>query len=156
MKIFNFLGGIPLLLPAVVEARGKTADRWAWCPWNGYQTVRFVEPYEALRVHTHGKAYPGRAASSATGRWVVLGDIIQTSGELADSLALPTSNPNAKTAFTGQGFAVIPINAILNIGVIAPMFGGRGGGVQGEYVGGPRLTFKQLPDNDWGNISGNV
>jgi hypothetical protein len=77
---------------------------------------------------------------------VAIDDIVETSGEFADSRALPGIG-----TFTHLGWAVLPKQCIINVGMCAPHPGsvGAGGGIQAEYVAGPPIQFTQAPDKYW-------
>jgi hypothetical protein len=119
--------GIGIYLPAVeISPRGDTRDLRAW-QFNQYVTVRVYAAVHGVRVHTDGRAYPGRPGSRAEGAWAAIGDIIENSTEIVDSRALPGP-------FTRVGAAVISPYSIINVGVCSPLFGNVGGGVQAEYM----------------------
>lgn len=144
-----FVAGQSIELPALaVQPRAATRDRTAW-RFGDYRTVRFYAPEEGIRAHTAEKAYPGRAASTVQGVWFALADYVMTSNEFADSRSLPTSNANSMTAAPYAARALVVPHCVLNIGIASAKFGGAGGGVQAEYVSGPRVQFIQLPDNRW-------
>jgi len=155
MTIFNFAGRSIELAAALVAPKAETMDCNAWA-MGQFATVRLLTPTEALRVHTQGRAYPGRAASASMGGWVALGDVIQTADALASSRSLPTANPSSATAFTHVNSVVIPAGSVINIGVASDLFGGRGGGFQGEYVSGPALQFRPLTGKHWHNKYGSA
>jgi hypothetical protein len=121
-----------------------------------YLTIRLFAAMDAIRIHTDGKSFPGRPGSAAKGRWVAIGDIEQTSGELASSRSLPTRNPRSMVAFTHTGLVRIPARCVINIGLASAKFGGRGGAFQAEYVSGPRMTFVQLVAKHWHGRAGNA
>ncbi len=155
MQLFSFVDQSVLLPAQALPTKAQTRDRSAWL-FGEYKTIRVICGFEVLRVHTNGRSFPGRLASSGAGAWFLLGDEIQTSSELADTRALPTNNVNSKTAFTHVGEACVGANSIVNIGRVNPKFGSRGGGLQGEFVQGPPMLFKQMPNNIWENIVGNA
>jgi hypothetical protein len=143
------VSGRTITLPAVqVTPQAKTRDTRAWQSGQ-YVTVRLIEPIEAVRVHTNSRPYPGRLPSAAAGAWVALDDVIQTSGELVRSRALPGP-------FTHVGEALLPTHCTVNVGVCAPLFGHTGGGIQAEYVSGPTIKFKQIPGRYWHSRQGNA
>ncbi len=136
-------------LPAVqVTPQAPTRDIRAWQSGK-YVTVRLFEPVAGLRVHTNNKSYPGRLPSAATGAWVALDDVIQTSGELIRSRALPGP-------FTDVGEALLPVHCTLNVGVCAPLFDQSGGGIQAEYVCGPAIQFTQITEKRWHGKQGSA
>ena len=151
-----FFNGRPLDLPAVpVNPRSPSRDATAW-EFGNYVTVRLLTPARGLRVHTAGKEFPGREASSSQGAWVALGDVIQTSSQLASSRSLPTDDPTSMTAFTHINEVTLPSNVVLNIGIAATKFGGHGGGFQAEYVSGPPLEFTSLEGKHWHGRAGSA
>lgn len=155
MTTFSFAGK-SVDLPAVpVSPKSATRDPTAW-QFGRYVTVRLVSPVSALRVHTNSRSFPGRQASAATGAWLLIGDIIQTSSALADSRSLPTENPKSMVAFTGASEANISALAVLNIGLASAKFGGRGGEFQAEFVSGPAIQFTPLIGKHWHGGAGNA
>lgn len=145
MTAFRF-GTTVIDLPATRVGRRETSKVNAWLN-GGYLTVKFDGEFEALRVHTKGKAFEDREASNEMGAWVVLGDLITTSMGLVSSRALPGD-------FTHVSVVMIYPRTVLNIGIAGAIAGwGMGGGEQGEYVGGPRLGFRPL-DNKWHHAAG--
>jgi hypothetical protein len=143
-------------LPAIlVTPTAPSLDATAWL--GGYHmTVRLNEDFMALRVHTNNKAFPGRQASPAAGRWILIGDVIQTSVEIADSRSLPTDNPLSMVSFTHTSEAELSKDVIVNIGLASPKFGGKGGEFQAEYVSGPHLRFSPLQGRHWSGREGNA
>lgn len=151
-----FVAGTLIDLPAVpVWPRAGSRDPAAWM-LNVYSTVMLLSPVEGIRAHTDGRSYPGREGSSEEGAWVALGDVIVGSSEFASSRSLPTANPKSLVAFTHTAEVLLPAQCVVNIGVASPMFGGLGGGVQAEYVSGPRLQFKTLRGKFWQDRVGNA
>ena len=154
MALFN-IAGKTITLPAVEISPRAKSDQTAWQSGK-YVTVRFSAPVAGIRVHTDGKAFPGRPASAAMGAWVAIGDVIQTAPALANSRSLPSANPQAMTAFTHTSDAVIPPQCVVNIGVASAKFGGAGGGFQAEYVSGPLIQFTPLPGKHWHGQAGHA
>lgn len=152
MPVFSLFGE-SVELSATPLPAARTRDETAWLN-RRHLTVRLTRATQALRVHTAGKAYPGRPASSEGGAWLLIGDVIQTSGQLAGSRALPTSHPGGFTAFTHVSEALLAPGTVLNIGVASAKFGGAGGGFQAEYVEGPPIVFKPLAGRHWHGRSG--
>lgn len=143
------VAGRTIELPALpLLPRSPSSDDSAW-ELGAYVTVRLTAPVEALRLHTDGKAFPGRPASQSSGAWVAIGDVIQTSSQIASTRALPTDDPSSATAFTHVNHAMLPVDCVLNIGIAGPKFGGYGGGFQAEYVSGPRIQFVPLKGKHW-------
>jgi len=136
-----FIGGQPIDLPAVQLVRGSTRDTRAWMHGQ-YSTVRLLSSVEGVRVHTNGRSFPGREASHAIGAWIAIGDVIQSSQEFEDSRALPGS-------FTHLGWALIPEQAVINVGLSGPLFGACGGGFQAEHISGPLVRFNQARGKVW-------
>ena len=138
-----------------VHPKAITRDKSAW-QGRTYLTIRLTTTIDALRVHTKGKCFPGRKASSETGAWVLIGDVIMTSSELVNSRSLPANNPQSMTAFTHTSEAILHAGCILNIGIASAKFGGSGGGCQAEYVSGPVIQFNSLVDKHWHARVGNA
>jgi len=151
MALFTVLGQ-SVDLPAVSLSQWDTGDRSAW-EQGKYLTVRVTAPCVALRVHTNARSFPGRPASHPEGTWLAIGDVVQTSIELASSRSLPTADPTSMAAFTHVGEAHIPVGCILNVGLASAKFGGQGGGFQAEYVAGPKPSFQQV-SNIWHGRAG--
>jgi len=151
-----FFGGTALELPAVaVWPKSQSRDPSAWM--HGlYSTVRLLSPVDGIRVHTGGRAYPGRQASSEEGAWVALGDVIVSASAFASSRSLPTDNPSSLVAFTRIAEVVLAPQCLINIGLASPKFGGTGGGAQAEYVSGPPLQFTPLGSKYWHNRVGHA
>ncbi|MDY0743300.1 hypothetical protein SNE35_02225 [Paucibacter sp. R3-3] len=148
MRTFAFFGR-PLALPAVeTPVRAATRDPSAW-HHGAYVTVRLAAPLSALRVHTAGRSYPGRPGSGERGAWILIGDVIKSSGELADSRSLPTRNAKSMVAFTHTSEARLGFGTVLNIGLASAKFGGSGGEFQGEFVAGPPIRFTPLAGKLW-------
>jgi hypothetical protein len=138
-------------LPAVwLPTKEKTRDESAWLH-RTYLTIRLTDSINAIRVHTAGKSFPGRLASNEAGAWLLIGDIISTSSEIANSRALPKENINVMTAFTHASEAVVSPGSVLNIGLAAAKFSGYGGGFQAEFVSGQPILFKPLVGKFWHN-----
>lgn len=136
METFWF-SGKSINLPAVtVHPTAESRDKSPWLD-GIYTTVKLIAAVDGLRVHTGGKGYPGRQGSHETGAWILIGDVIGTSGQIADSRSLPTSNPSSMAAFTQTSEAVLAAGTIVNIGRASALFGASGGGFQAEYVSGP-------------------
>ncbi|MBS0393457.1 MAG: hypothetical protein JSR54_02465 [Proteobacteria bacterium] len=143
------VAGRVLELPGAHPAASRDSrDPRAWVGGE-WLTVRLLAPLEALRVHTAGRAYPGRPASSEQGRWYALDDVIETSGELAASRSLPG-------AFTHTSVVRVPAGAVLNVGFASALFGGAGGGGQAEFLGGPTPSFVALRGKHWHGRAGHV
>jgi hypothetical protein len=144
-----FVCGVPISLDAVQQDRQGTEHEDAWLRGE-YLTLRVTDDMrEGVRVHTNGKSFPGRSASSMAGRWIALEDIIDTSHALANSRALPG-------VFTHVAWVVIPSGCVINVGVASPLYGYSGGGVQAEYVSGPRFGFEQAEGKHWHGAVGNA
>jgi len=153
MAKFTF-SGKSIELPAVVMTPTCASfDPTAWVSGD-HLTIRLLDTIHALRVHTNGRAFPKRELSHAAGRWILIGDVILTSSEIADSRSLPTNDPTGMTAFTHTSEAVLVRNVVLNIGLASEKYAGRGGGFQAEYVGGPEIQFKLLTDKIWHGRAG--
>ena len=143
-------------LPAVqVPAKAQTRDQSAW-QFGMYTTVRLVERMSALRVHTAGRAFPGRQASAEAGAWILVGDVIQTSSRLANSRSLPARDPRSMVAFTHASDAYAAAGTVLNIGIASAKFGGMGGEFQAEYVSGPVIQFIPLSGKHWADFAGHT
>jgi hypothetical protein len=147
MPTFSLFGR-SVELPATPAPVAPTRDDTAWL-FRRYQTVRLLERVEALRVHTAGRAFPGRQASHEAGAWLLIGDLIQSAGQLASSRALPAADPGSFVAFTHVSEAMLEPGTLLNIGIADAKFGGSGGGFQAEYVSGPAITFRPLTGKHW-------
>jgi len=148
------VAGRAIDLPAIPVTRpAPSRDPSAW-ELGAYTTVQLVEPVDALRVHTDGRAYPGREASASAGAWLAIGDVVQTSSQLANSRSLPTDDPTSMIAFTHVSEVTVPENCILNIGFASAKFGGLGGGCQAEYVSGPAIRFTPLEGKRWHGRAG--
>jgi hypothetical protein len=141
-----FIGGNWIELPAELARRARTRDIGAWRAAQ-YVTVRLLEPVEGVRVHTDGKAFSRRPASAAGGAWVAIGDAIDTAAQFVATRSLPGP-------FTHVGWALLPPDCIVNVGVCSPLFGGMGGGFQAEYVSGPPIEFKQAQGKYWHSRTG--
>jgi hypothetical protein len=153
MSLFSYFGKSIELPASLVLVKATTRDNTAWL-CGVYTTVRLVKKYYTLRVHTAGRAYEEREASAEMGAWVLLGDIIQTSAQLANSRSLPTYNPNSMVAFTHTSEAILNVGTVLNIGLASAKFGGRGGDFQAEHVSGPSIQFKLLEGKHWHGKAG--
>lgn len=136
-----------ITLPAFSVSNASTRDSSAWLD-GFYITIRLTESVSALRVHTNGKEFDNRPASSINGAWFAIGDIIQTSSEYASSRSLPGY-------FSHVAFVELPPETVLNLGICSPHFGGEGGGFQVEYVSGP-LAIITHSEFKWGNRYGNA
>ena len=153
MAMFT-IAGKSIMLPAVeISPKATTRDQTAWQSGK-YLTVRLNAPVFGIRVHTNNKAVPGRDASAASGAWVAIGDVIQTSSDLASSRSLPTTSPQSMTAFTHTSEAAIPTQCVLNIGLASAKFGGAGGEFQAEYVSGPPIQFTPFTGKYWHGRAG--
>jgi hypothetical protein len=136
-------------LPAVPVAPScATVDPTAWLAGD-FRTVRLLDTVQALRVHTNGKAFPAREASMANGRWILIGDVIMTSGQIADSRSLPGKDVSSMIAFAHVSEATLERGVVINIGLASTKFAGRGGGFQAEYVRGPVIRFDLLKSSMW-------
>lgn len=153
MSVFSFFGKSVDLPGVLVSPKAMTRDQSAW-QHSMYATVRLTGRMSALRVHTAGKAFPRRQASSEEGAWILLGDVIQTSAGLANTRSLPTSNPGSMVAFTHTSEAHLAIGTVLNIGLASAKFGGAGGEFQAEYVAGPTIRFIPLAGKHWHGSAG--
>ncbi|MGC2813089.1 MAG: hypothetical protein WA303_22320 [Bradyrhizobium sp.] len=140
------ISGKSIELPANRISQAKSDEA---C-WRGgaFVTIRFNrEFHEAIRVHTGGRGFPDRSASPLEGKWVLIGDVIMTSGQIVDSRSLPGE-------FTRVANAVIPIGCLANIGVASSLLAGFGGGLQAEYVSGPVFQFKPIQNKSWHGRAG--
>lgn len=155
MAVFTFFGESVDLPAIALSARAKTQDETAWLHGR-YVTIQLSRPIEALRVHTRGKAFADRPASTEAGAWVLIGDVIQTSAELADSRSLPGKNARSMVAFTHTSTARLCPHTVLNIGLASKKFCGEGGGFQAEYISGPRIEFTPLAGKHWHGAAGNA
>jgi hypothetical protein len=133
--------------------RAQTRDESAW-QYHRYSTVQLVGPFEGLRVHTGGRAFPGRQASDESGAWILIGDVIQTAPVLASSRALPVDDARRLVAFTHTSEAYLGVATVLNIGLASRKFGGTGGEFQAEYVSGPPIRFVPLVGKHWHGTGG--
>jgi len=140
-------------LEAVPSPNAVTRDETAWLH-RTHLTIRLLTQLEALRVHTGGRAFPGRDASGEAGAWLLIGDVIQSSSDLADTRSLPTANPRSMVAFTHASLATVAAGTVLNIGIASAKFGGSGGGFQAEFVSGPPIVFKPLSGKNWHGAAG--
>lgn len=150
-----YVFGKSIELAAIPASAAQTRDETAWLH-RKYLTVRLLAPTEAMRVHTAGKSFPGRQASNEAGAWLLIGDVIQSSGQLANGYALPTTNPRAFTAFTHVSLAMLGTGTVLNVGIVAAKFGGAGGDFQAEYVEGPPIVFKPIHGKHWHGAVGHA
>ena len=118
--------------------------------------MRLNAPFEALRVHTQGRAYvaQGRPAANEAGRWLLIGDVIQAAGAIASSRSLKVDDPRSAVAFTHTSGVELAPGTVLNIGFASALFSGRGGGAQAEWVGGPSARFKLLAGKHWHSGAG--
>ena len=155
MSVVSFFGKSVDLPAVLVSPKAMTRDQSAW-QHGMYATVRLIGRMSALRVHTAGKAFPRRQASSEEGAWILLGDVIQTSAGLANTRSLPTSNPGSMVAFTHTSEAHLAINTMLNIGLASAKFGGAGCEFQAEYVAGPNIRFVALAGKHWHGSAGHA
>ena len=155
MPIFSFFGKSVTLSAVLVSEKATTRDQSAW-RHGIYTTVRLTGRLSALRVHTAGSTFPGRQASGQAGAWILIGDVIQTSAELANSRSLPTENPSSMVAFTHTSEALLAANTVLNIGIASAKFGGAGGEFQAEYVCGPTIQFTSLAGRHWHGSAGHA
>jgi hypothetical protein len=151
-----FVAGRGIDLPAVpASPRSPSSDESAW-ELGLYVTVQLLSPVTGVRVHTNGRHYAGRPASASAGAWVALGDVVQTSTELASSRSLPVDDPKRMVAFTHVNEAVLPAHCVVNVGLASAKFGGAGGGFQAEYVSGPAIQFAPLAEKRWHAQAGNA
>lgn len=148
MATFSFFGKSIDLPATLVATHAKTRDESAW-QHGRYSTVQLLTPLEGLRVHTGGRAFPGRQASGESGAWILIGDVIHTSSALAGSRSLPVDDPQRPVAFTHTSEAFLGVATVLNIGLASPKFGGKGGEFQAEYVSGPPIRFVPLSGKHW-------
>ncbi len=155
MPTFSFFGKSVNLPAVLVSNKATTRDPSAW-QYGMYTTVQLTGRLTALRVHTAGRTFPGRQASDQMGAWVLIGDVIQTSTDLANSRSLPTVNPRSMVAFTHTSGARLATNTVLNIGLASAKFGGTGGGFQAEYVSGPTIQFTPLAGKHWHGGAGHA
>ena len=141
---------------ATVRPVASSRDANAW--WAGqYATVRLFQPIRGLRLHTSGRSYPDRPASNAEGSWILIGDVIQTSSQIAQSSSLPGKLPQSMVAFTHVSDVSLAAGTVLNIGVASAKFSGEvggGGGFQAEHVSGPWPQFHVLAGNYWHGNAG--
>jgi hypothetical protein len=140
-----WIGGQRLELPATPRAQERTRDAGAWLD-KRWISVELTAAITALRVHTDGREFPTRPASNAAGAWLLIGDIVQTSSEIVNGRSLPG-------VFTHIARAEVFAGSILNIGFCSPLFGGRGGEAQAEFVRGPDIKFTPM-DSTWVNYGG--
>jgi hypothetical protein len=155
MATFTHFGKSIELPATMVSPTAATRDRSSWMHGR-YTTVRLSMPIEALRVHTAGRTFPGREASSEFGAWVLIGDVIQSSAALASSRALPATNPRSMVAFTHASEARLDLGTVLNIGIASAKFGGDGGQFQAEYISGPPIRFTPIAGKHWHGRSGSA
>ena len=155
MAMYSFFGKSVDLPAALGASRAKTRDPGAWL-YGQYVTVRLLASIRALRVHTEHREFPGRLASGESGAWILIGDVIQTSSELASSRALPAVDPTSMVAFTHTSEAHLLPGTMLNIGLAAQKFGGAGGGFQAEHVFGPAIRFTPLTGKHWHSRAGHA
>ena len=142
-------------LPAMLVQPTAESDEKAW-QGGIYLTIRLEKTITVLRVHTKGKSFPGRKGSDEEGRWLLIGDVIQTASEIADSRSLPTTNPRSMAAFTHTSEAVVAVGTVLNIGIASALFGGNGGGWQAQFVSGPPMVFRPFTNKHWIDFAGNA
>lgn len=154
MPTFSLFGK-SVELQATPATTARTCDESAWLH-RRYLTIRLSARTKALRVHTAGRTFPGREPSNEAGAWLLIGDIIQSSSQLASSRALPTANPNSFVAVTHVSEAVLGPGTLLNIGIASAKFGGSGGEFQAEFVAGPPITFKALAGKRWHGAVGSA
>ena len=149
MSIFTFFGKSVELPATRLLDQAITRDQSAWHVGT-YITVRLTDRLSALRVHTSGRRRPcRRPASSETGAWILIGDVIQTSTDLANTRSLPTNRPQSMVAFTHTSMAHVAATTVLNIGLTSAKFGGTGSGFQAEYVSGPHIQFTPIHNKHW-------
>jgi hypothetical protein len=153
MAMFSYFGESIELPAKAVLPGASTRDPDAWMH-GVFTTVRFELPMKALRVHTNGRTFPGRDASQEAGAWILIGDIIETSSELASSRSLPAANPKSMVAFTHVSEAQVQMGTVMNVGLASAKFGGKGGRFQAEYVSGPSIHFTPLRANRWHGAAG--
>src|SRR6185437_1191923 len=140
------VGGKSIDLPAI---KVPQADSDKAC-WRGgeFITIKFDrEFYEAVRAHTDGREFPNRSASFLEGKWILIGDVILTSGQIVDSRSLPGE-------FTRVANVVVPAGCVANIGVTSSLLAGSGGGMQAEYVSGPAFQFRPMQNKYWHGRAG--
>jgi hypothetical protein len=139
-------------LPAdAVRPSAPSRDATAWQTGH-YTTVRLFHPIRGLRVHTSGRSYPDRPPSNAEGSWILIGDVIQTSTQIAYSRSLPGKLPQSMVAFTHVSEVSLAPGTVLNIGLASAKFSGEiggGGGFQAEHVSGRSPQFRVLGGNYW-------
>ena len=149
MAVF-FVSGVPIELDATryTAIASQCPDAWQS---GEYMTVRMTADGVdiGVRAHTNARDYPGRPASNAAGKWLALDDVIATAHTFAASRALPG-------VFTHVGWVTLPAGCVINIGMAAPKFGYRGGGVQAEYLQGPRPIFDQAVGKVWHGVTGHA
>lgn len=150
------ISGKQIRLPATqIQELAHTRDRSAWMG-GCYITVRLLTSISTLRVHTNGRSFRERPASGESGAWLLIGDVIKTSTDLASSRSLPVQKPDSMTAFTHTSAALIAAGTALNIGIASAKFGGLGGGFQAEFVSGPPIQFTPLAGKHWHGTSGHT
>ena len=141
-------------LPALQVPCRHTSEPSAW-EHQIHITVRLTARIEAFRLHTQGRAFSGRHASREEGAWLLIGDDIMTLGEAADSRAFPIDDPTRLVAATHVSIAQLAAHSILNIGLAAKNFRGRGGEFQAEYVEGQTpIRFTLLDGKRWHSHAG--
>lgn len=151
-----FVAGKFIDLPGIpIHPKSPPSDITDW-ELGAYVTVRLLAPVSGIRAHTNNRSFPGRDPSKSIGAWVALGDVIQTSSELAGTRSLPTTNHTSMVAFTHSNEVTIPAQCVVNIGLASPKFGGVGGGFQAQYVSGPAFVFIPFHGKYWHGHSGNA
>jgi hypothetical protein len=150
---FTFSGKSIELPAREVTPTCASFDPTAWIS-GSHLTVRLLETVHALRVHTNGRAFSDREPSHAAGRWILFGDVVLTSSQLADSRSLPTYDVASVAAFTHISEAKLVRDVVLNIGLASEKYAGRGGGFQAEYVRGPEIQFELLTGKMWHSRAG--
>jgi hypothetical protein len=155
MPTVSFFGKSLELPVTFVSSKANTRDKTAW-HFGSYITVKLFSQISEIRVHTGNRVFPGRNASGEAGAWILIGDIIKTTSELADSRSLPTSNLASMVAFTQVSEAHLAVGTVLNVGLASAKFSGMGGEYQAEYVSGPPIRFVPIIGKRWHQIAGHA
>ncbi len=135
MAHYHAFGGQIVVDGHLIEPRAKSFDDTAWTNEH-YLTFELTTPLRGFRFHTDGVDLPGRAASGEEGRWMSFGDVILPRDEIVQTLALPGY-------FSHLSLVIAPIGCVINLGVVAPKWKGRGTGLQPEYVRGEPFIFRR-------------
>jgi hypothetical protein len=131
---YQAFGGQIVVDGLLIEPRAASIDDTAWMNEH-YLTFELTVPLRGFRFHTDGVDMPGRSASKAVGGWMSFGDVILPRDEVIQTLALPGY-------FSHLSLVIAPVGCVLNLGVVAPKWKGRGTGLQAEYVRGQKFIFR--------------